>query len=238
MQKVVKIIVKDEVGNPYDDDGEILGTFSGEYMKNWQSLQLKAPGIPDGKHLAVLQWQYKFIDLDWLNCKGIYSKTECERGGIPLRQIYVLATSPNKQLEEAAKDYGKDNHLYNCPFCNGSERDSKVLLGYKYPKFRVSCVSCGFNIEDDRVDKVKELWNTRDGKGWLQSNLEGATRQSAFQCSNKDFCDFVKQGAEEDSQRVVELEGALNAFVNSCYTGCTKDELNQLRINAEKILKS
>lgn len=36
--------------------------------------------------------------------------------------------------------------------------------------------------------------------------------------------------------RIKELEEALSWFVNSCYVGCTKEELNHLRINAEKIL--
>lgn len=38
--------------------------------------------------------------------------------------------------------------------------------------------------------------------------------------------------------REKDIAEALEAFVKSCYTGCTKDELNQLRINAEKALKS
>lgn len=39
------------------------------------------------------------------------------------------------------------------------------------------------------------------------------------------------------SSNLVELRECLEAFVDSCYKGCTKDELNQLRINAEKALK-
>lgn len=38
--------------------------------------------------------------------------------------------------------------------------------------------------------------------------------------------------------RIKELEEALEGFVNSCYTGCTKHELNRLRIKAENTLNN
>jgi|GEM_PF-3812480 len=37
---------------------------------------------------------------------------------------------------------------------------------------------------------------------------------------------------------ITELVNALNPFIKACYMGCSEYELNTLRINAEKVIKS
>lgn len=75
------------------------------------------------------------------------------------------------EKQKILKGFGRNNHLYNCPFCNGSEIDGIVLLGYKYPKYRVTCTSCGVMVEDDRKDKVQAAWNMRGGISWMEQTL-------------------------------------------------------------------
>lgn len=53
-QEIYNVIVENGSGNPYTDTGEVMGTFSGEYMQNWHSLVLDAPGLSDGKHQCIL----------------------------------------------------------------------------------------------------------------------------------------------------------------------------------------
>lgn len=61
-------------------------------------------------------------------------------------------------------------HLYPCPFCGGVE-GKDVKVGYKHPKFRITCMTCGFCLQDDRIDKVQAAWNMRNGITWLEQSF-------------------------------------------------------------------
>lgn len=52
--------------------------------------------------------------------------------------------------------------LNDCPFCGGKEGEA-VIVGYLDPRYIVSCANCQVRLFDDRLDKVKGKWNTRNG---------------------------------------------------------------------------
>ncbi len=55
---------------------------------------------------------------------------------------------------------GKDNGLFPCPFC-GSIEGGDLILGYKYPKYRITCIGCDIIMLADRKDKIIAHWNHR-----------------------------------------------------------------------------
>jgi hypothetical protein len=64
---------------------------------------------------------------------------------------------------KTAEEIAKLDRCYNllpCPFCGGKEGEV-VVMGYKYPHYRASCMDCGYFISDDRTDKVVHHWNRR-----------------------------------------------------------------------------
>jgi len=56
------------------------------------------------------------------------------------------------------------NRLEPCPFCMRKYDDHGIqtlFLGYEYPYYRISCVTCGIVMKQDREDKVISIWNNR-----------------------------------------------------------------------------
>lgn len=107
----------------------------------------------------------------WGNFEDGWNKYDYTSNNFKVHQIYILSPEVKKSVDKVigeTKSFGRNNHLYNCPFCDGAEKDGVVLLGYKYPKFRVTCTSCDCMIEDDRIDKVQSAWNMRGGMSWSE----------------------------------------------------------------------
>lgn len=75
MDEYQKLVSEFEANNPIRDCIDIKGN----------ALQVRSD-----PYLCKEVWQFKFMDLDWKNCYGLYSKESCEFDGIPLRCIYQL----------------------------------------------------------------------------------------------------------------------------------------------------
>lgn len=104
--------------------------------------------------------------LERLNERGGLSVDEitCNIKKISIREIFNLNVEDcyifvQEQIDAAAS-FGKNNGLLPCPFC-GSEEGENVMLGYEYPKYRITCIPCSIIMKHDRKDKVKEYWNKR-----------------------------------------------------------------------------
>lgn len=52
---------------------------------------LTEPGEPNCEVEGKLVWQYKFMNLDWLICTGLYNKEQCDHSGIPTRQAWQVS---------------------------------------------------------------------------------------------------------------------------------------------------
>jgi len=56
---------------------------------------------------------------------------------------------------------------------------------------------------------------------------------------DKDMAIVVLEAEVNKQKEIIEdLIKALTPFIDSCYKGCSKNELNGFRINAEKVIKS
>jgi transcription elongation factor Elf1 len=129
-----------------------------------------------------------------------------------LQEYANQATGQPKEPE--SKSFGKDNHLFNCPFCNGAEKDSIVVLGYKHPYYRVTCTSCGCMVEDDRKDKVQAAWNMRNGVTWLERGQLAQSKQGSVPEQDKAWdllykhlegCEDWSSGQRVDRESFIEL---------------------------------
>lgn len=93
---------------------------------------------------------------------------------------------------------GVTNGIDPCPLCGGKEGDD-VFLGYKEPRYMITCVPCSLRIIDDRKDKVQGKWNTRNGKDHWDKLAEERSTAS-----------IIQQTLEYVAENVGNREGILN----------------------------
>lgn len=108
-------------------------------------------------------------------CNSNY--TQCLRCG---GSITLSVKQPEKEVDTIEQEaeitpinLGVKNGIDPCPLCGGKEGET-VLLGYKEPRYLITCTECNLTVIDDRKDKVQGKWNTRNGidfwdkQSWLR----------------------------------------------------------------------
>lgn len=66
-----------------------------------------------------------------------------------------------KRQEETMTNHG---YINPCPLCGGisdGELPDVILGALGNSQFQIKCVPCNLKIVQDRVDKVRDMWNTR-----------------------------------------------------------------------------
>lgn len=104
----MKIIVKDEIGREVNLYNQFLNNSFPykEVNPKWKHFEQSvttypAPGLKDGEQVAELQWQHKWKDFDWENCKESDLDYFSEFGD-SFRQIYRI--SPSLKEAEVKQD--------------------------------------------------------------------------------------------------------------------------------------
>jgi hypothetical protein len=154
-------------------------------------------------------WQYRpkdglneINDIKWREFQTSWKKMN----GNEYRQVYLLTVSPTEQNSNCTEkgiikkadaqpvkegdggitpvNLGVANGIDPCPFCAGKEGET-VFLGYKEPRYMISCANCNVRLIDDRKDKVQAKWNLRNGitfwdkQSWLKENTAALTTHSS-----------------------------------------------------------
>lgn len=164
---------------------------------------------------AASQYAYMYEDVD-RDIPACYRKAFIHGAQWQAQNPSLISREDIKYKPASPVSMGVTNGINPCPLCGGKEGES-VLLGYDEPRYMITCCNCNLRIVDDRKDKVKGKWNTREGISWDRKPLF-ISREKVREVVEKEINILDKLPLQHKDDAIIFAINKLNELLNKLTT--------------------